>query len=186
MALDTWMNFSMASSFGLITGKTWPQSQRRTAVCISAPQSGHSFTGATPSPGFFGLWKILLQLRGDDQRPCVMQLPPRSMMVNASFTGCGRAPRPHIWSHKGIDAVALFTMTVSISGWSNPVVAIPMLLSIASGVLANHWSTSERSGESASRCRELNPALTKAALTAIECSTLQLKIMVLRPSECCL
>ena len=115
-----------------------------------------------------------------------MQLPPRSMILNAIFTSCGLAPRPHIWSHNGSEAVALFTMTVSISGWSNPVVAIKTLLRIASGVLANHSNISARSGESASRWRELNPASTNALLTAIECSTLQLKIIVLRPRDRCL
>ena len=108
------------------------------------------------------------------------------MMVNVSLTGCGLAPLPHICNHSGIDAVALLTMTVSMSGWSKPVVAMPMLFKIASGVLANHCRISSRSAEVASRCLELKPCAMKAALTACECSTLQLKIIVLRPSECCL
>ena len=73
-----------------------------------------------------------------------------------------------------------------MSGWSKPVVAIKTLFKIAFGVSANHFKVSSLSLDSASRCRELNPAAINASLTACECSTLQLNIIVFLLSECCL
>jgi len=110
-------------------GKVCPHTLQTPALAATiAWHSGQFFTGATPGlPTFGGLKNIFSQSRLSHQSPWVIAFCPRSIIVNTLFASVGLLPLPVHCNHKGIERVARFIITVSVSGASKPVVRMATL-----------------------------------------------------------